>query len=78
MTKILACYDSRTGRTERMVRVGDPAFTLGSLAIGEPGAEDLERCREYGERVADSEVASRGIGDNRASCGRTCQVGTVH
>jgi len=38
--------------SHKMVLVGDPSFTLGPLAVGEPSAENLERCREYGKRVA--------------------------
>ena len=38
--------------SHKMILVGDPAFTLGPLAIGNPEPEELERCREYGKRVA--------------------------
>jgi NAD(P)H dehydrogenase (quinone) len=38
--------------SHKMVLVGDPSFTLGPLAVGKPTEEDLQRCRDYGERVA--------------------------
>jgi NAD(P)H dehydrogenase (quinone) len=39
--------------SHKMIVVGDPEFTLGPLAIGEPDAGELARCRKYGARVAE-------------------------
>lgn len=39
--------------SHKMIVVGDPVVTLGPLAMGEPDAEELTRCAEYGERVAE-------------------------